>query len=107
MDCSFTVLDGVRGCKVGIVPPCGLADVCGLAADTLLPSLSRRLLTVDSPDGRIDPTFCCPSNLAFNFDALPPTLCSFYSGLVGGSDFASSYIAPKIILAPSPASSCT
>ena len=43
MDCSFTVLDGVLGCSVGIVPPCVL--------DAVLLSLSRRLLTGESPDG--------------------------------------------------------
>ena len=73
IDCSFTVPDGVLGCcSVGIVPPVVLGAT---VLPTALFSKSTLLLTI-SPDGRIEPTFCCPSSLAFSLEELPPTLCS-------------------------------
>ena len=85
IDCSFTPLvTGLDCCIDGAVPPIGLAVV--------LPSYEGTVLFAPSPEGRIDPTFCCPSNLAFNFDELPPTLCKpvAITVIVASSDLESS-----------------
>ena len=89
MDCSFTLLEGVLGCcMVGMVPPCGLSGISdwillsGFAEcatwEEFRPAAeevaAERVGETISPDGRMDPIFCCPSSLAFSLEALPPTL---------------------------------
>ena len=92
IDCSLTLLEVVLGWIVGDGPPIGRVPAGALVPALLIapPSIGIRLTI--SPEGRMDPIFCCPSSLALSLEELPPTLCKpvAITVIVASSDLESS-----------------